>query len=109
MDRGKLAAELRDKAEHVEERINELLEYDEALTPHDLRVLRDTKELLRVLARVAEGMPLERAFGAPGDWGYNTAIGAALAAPQPAAQGQDAPAEPLHITHGPLERRVGAH
>ncbi len=40
---------------------------------------RDTGELLCVLARVLEGKPVLRAFGAPGDWGYNTAIGAALA------------------------------
>lgn len=39
----------------------------------------DTCELLRVLARVVEGRPLSRAFGAPGDWGYNTPIGEALA------------------------------
>lgn len=40
----------------------------------------DNAELITVLARVLEGKPIERAFGAPGDWGYNTAIGAALAA-----------------------------
>ena len=39
----------------------------------------DNAELLRVLARVVEGKPLHKAFGVPGDWGYNTAIGKALA------------------------------
>ena len=42
----------------------------------------DVSELLLVLARVVEGKPLERAFGSPGDWGYSTPIGKALAAPQ---------------------------
>lgn len=39
----------------------------------------DVRELLLVLARVLEGKPVERAFGAPGDWGYDTPIGDALA------------------------------
>lgn len=38
----------------------------------------DTAELLRVLARVVEGKPIAKAFGAPGDWGYGTPIGEAL-------------------------------
>lgn len=45
----------------------------------------DTAELLNVLARVIEGKPLSRAFGAPGDWGYGTHIGDALAAAEPRA------------------------
>ena len=40
----------------------------------------DTFELVCVLARVVEGKSLDRAFGAPGDWGYGTPIGDALAA-----------------------------
>ena len=40
----------------------------------------DTSELIAVLARVLEGKPIAAAFGAPGDWGYKTPIGAALAA-----------------------------
>jgi hypothetical protein len=39
----------------------------------------DDAELINVLARVVNGRPVERAFGAPGDWGYETAIGKALA------------------------------
>jgi sulfur transfer protein SufE len=38
----------------------------------------DVSELLNVLARVIEGKTLEAAFGAPGDWGYETPIGSAL-------------------------------
>lgn len=41
--------------------------------------LRDAAELLCVLARVLDGKPIEKAFGAPGDWGYGTPIGDALA------------------------------
>ena len=40
----------------------------------------DTAELIRVLARLVDGKPIERAFGAPRDWGYGTPIGDALAA-----------------------------
>jgi len=40
----------------------------------------DVSELLLVLARVIEGQPLDKAFGAPGDWGYSKPIGKALAA-----------------------------
>jgi hypothetical protein len=39
----------------------------------------DTYELLIVLARVLEGKQIEKAFGAPGDWGYGTPIGDAIA------------------------------
>lgn len=41
--------------------------------------VRDVGELLRVLARLVEGKELHNAFGAPGDWGYGTPIGDALA------------------------------
>lgn len=44
-----------------------------------LNVHADATELLLVLARVIEGKPVDRAFGSPGDWGYNTPIGRALA------------------------------
>lgn len=40
---------------------------------------RDVCELLRVLARVCEGKSVEEAFGCPGDWGYGTPIGDAIA------------------------------
>ena len=38
----------------------------------------DDSELLHVLARILEGKEIHKAFGAPGDWGYSTSIGAAL-------------------------------
>ena len=45
---------------------------------------RDPYELVKVLARLLEKTQLtvhqvHAAFGAPGDWGYDTSIGAALA------------------------------
>jgi len=40
----------------------------------------DNAESLRCLARILEGKEIHRAFGAPGDWGYGTPIGDALAA-----------------------------
>lgn len=39
----------------------------------------DEAELLRVLARILEGKDTLRAFGSPGDWGYSSPIGSALA------------------------------
>ena len=42
-------------------------------------VEKDRAELLRVLARIVLGDPVERAFGSPGDWGYQTPIGKAIA------------------------------
>lgn len=39
----------------------------------------DVSELLKVLSRVLQGKTVERAFGAPGDWGYGTEIGKAIA------------------------------
>lgn len=50
---------------------------DKAETHIDTDV--DTCELLRVLARVVEGRSLAQSFGAPGDWGYGTPIGDAIA------------------------------
>lgn len=41
--------------------------------------MKDVAELLRVLARMVAGRSAESAFGAPGDWGYGTPIGDALA------------------------------
>lgn len=44
------------------------------------QALRDAADMLRVLANVIEGKPLAKALGSPGDWGYDTPIGAAIAA-----------------------------
>ena len=40
--------------------------------------VRDFREFAQILARVLEGMPIEKVFGAPGDWGYGTPIGDGL-------------------------------
>lgn len=48
--------------------------------PVTLGELGDDGELLRVLACMIEGKTAAQAFGAPGDWGYSTQIGKALAA-----------------------------
>ncbi len=39
----------------------------------------DMAELLRVLANIVDGKDMSRSFGAPGDWGYGTPLGDALA------------------------------
>lgn len=71
MDTKGLAAALRNKAAEVRN-VN-------VTTERDDQVLRDAADLLRVLASIADSNHLARAFGAPGDWGYDTAIGKALA------------------------------
>ena len=65
MDKTKLAKAIREKAKEMRTR-----NLGDA----------DSDELIFVLARVVEGKSLDRAFGAPGDWGYDTPIGDALAA-----------------------------
>ena len=52
---------------------------DEEGDASDFDDIRDAVELLRILAKVVEGVPLAKAFGSPGDWGYETPIGSALA------------------------------
>lgn len=39
-----------------------------------------TEALISVLGSVIEGIPVKKAMGAPGDWGYGTPIGDALLA-----------------------------
>jgi hypothetical protein len=48
--------------------------------------LADNAELMVVLARIIEGKSIDRAFGRPGDWGYEHPIGRALAAKESEAQ-----------------------
>lgn len=67
-----LARALRNKASEVRN-VN-------AVTEKEDQVLRDAADLLRVLAHVVDGKPLAKAFGSPGDWGYDTQIGQAIAA-----------------------------
>lgn len=71
MDTNQLAAALRNKASQLRGLNTENSADDD--------VLRDAATLLRVLAHVVDGKALSRAFGAPGDWGYDTQIGQALA------------------------------
>lgn len=51
-----------------------------ANTAKEDQTLRDAADLLRVMARLFEGMPTVKAFGAPGDWGYETELGQAVIA-----------------------------
>lgn len=67
-------------ADNIRDHADELDELSEGESEQSIAaVMRDDAELLRVLSRILEGKTVERAFGAPGDWGYSTEIGAALA------------------------------
>lgn len=60
---------------------NVRIELRECETDRDERLARDLNnaaEWPRVLARLVEGKSIHEAFGAPGDFGYDTPIGAAL-------------------------------
>ena len=72
MNSGQLAAALRSKAAEVR-----TVNVD---APDDVQHMRDAVTLLRVLASVVEGKSLAKAFGPAGDWGYQSQIGAAIAA-----------------------------
>jgi len=72
MDAQRLAAVLRERTTRIESASIE------ATGSFD-RDVADAAELIRVLARMVEGKTASAAFGAPGDWGYGTAIGDALA------------------------------
>jgi Cys-tRNA synthase (O-phospho-L-seryl-tRNA:Cys-tRNA synthase) len=61
---------------------NEVGDYQDDHMTHDdpdYGNINDARGLLSVLANIVEGMPIERAFGSPGDWGHETEIGAAIA------------------------------
>lgn len=64
---------LRDKAARLQ------AERDKHDDSETRALLGDAAELARVCARFVEGKDVHGAFGAPGDWGYGTPIGAALA------------------------------
>lgn len=70
MNTTKLAHLIRCRAEDV----RAAAEIDDPST----QTQRDNAELLNCLARMLEGKPIHKAFGAPGDWGYGTPIGDAL-------------------------------
>lgn len=75
MNSQKLAAAIIEKKRKIEALIDSNV--PEVETVHD--DLIDAKDLLKVLAHIVEGMPINKAFGSPGDWGHETAIGAAIA------------------------------
>ena len=64
-------------------RLRELADDGAPQEIHDLaRTLRNASELVRTLRRLAGGRTAQEihgAFGAPGDWGYDTPVGDALA------------------------------
>jgi hypothetical protein len=72
-----LAKAVRKRADYLGE---EAYTQQEDISGNLYRLARDAAELGRVLANIIEGKPLDRAFGAPGDWGYDHPIGKALAA-----------------------------
>jgi len=61
----------------IAERVDGLVTDDTSQEDHS--TLRNSAELIRTLARMASGKTLYQSFGAPGDWGYHTEIGKALA------------------------------
>ena len=61
-----LTMALRNKATELSNVTTELSEVD-VTTPQQDQTLRDAAELIRVLARLVEGRPIAKAFGAPVD------------------------------------------
>ena len=72
MNTGPIAAALRNSAAKVR-LVNVTTEAED-------QTLRDAADLLRVLASLMEGALPIKAFGPPGDWGYDTEIGKAVLA-----------------------------
>lgn len=69
---------IRQVAQEVQESIHkiELLSDDNGIeTGINTSELRRARDLLGVLAHISGGMSAQRAFGAPGDWGYDTPVG----------------------------------
>lgn len=77
MNSEKLAAAVRDMSETVDTIIEAGAGVPEIEAVSD--DLRDVRFLLKVLAHIVDGKTVAQAFGAPGDWGYGTPIGDALA------------------------------
>jgi hypothetical protein len=69
---------IRDEAVKIANVRNELRDSDADRDDRLARELRDASELVLVLARIIEGKSIPQAFGAPGDFGYETPIGSAL-------------------------------
>lgn len=75
MDSKKLAAAVRE----IKAKVDVIMDADVPEVEAVRDDLRDVKDLLGVLAHIVDGKPIDKAFGSPGDWGYGTEIGAALA------------------------------
>ena len=45
----------------------------------DVQRIKDAADLIGVLAHIVAGKDMRQAFGAPGDWGYDTPIGRGVA------------------------------
>lgn len=69
-------ARLEQALRQIAEATHELVTDD--TSDKDARTLRDSAELVRVLARMVVGKTVHQAFGAPGDWGYHMPLGSAL-------------------------------
>ena len=74
MDSKKLAAAVRE----LKGTIDDIVDCPNATISDFDSELNDVRGLLSVLANMVEGMSTDRAFGSPGDWGYETEIGKAL-------------------------------
>lgn len=70
-----LAAAVRDLRGKIDQHMDDIIEPGSAVYDD----LRDAKDLLGVLAHIVLGSTVAQAFGSPGDWGYGTPIGRALA------------------------------
>lgn len=91
MKAGSLGAALQHEAQDYDKavrRLRELVDDGAMREPHDVelydlaRTLRNASEMVRILRRLAAGRTVQEihdAFGAPGDWGYGTPVGDALA------------------------------
>lgn len=69
----KMAAALNEARDTVRDLNDQSDKLDEAAG-----TMFDAAELVLCLARMLEGKDVHAAFGAPGDWGYHTAIGQTL-------------------------------
>lgn len=69
-------------AQIIDDRVANMID-NTRVTGRDRQEQLDTAELLAALRRILLGKSVDAAFGAPGDWGYDTPIGKALAAVVP--------------------------
>ena len=70
-----LGKALRGEADKIYNVRNELRDGDSERDDRLYRDLNNAAELARILARIIEGKSISEAFGAPGDFGYDTPIG----------------------------------